>query len=163
MDEYVEDLRKQHGNQESVDDEVKKGDILKGTLEELDENLTEKEDGILNEEATLSIDHIMDEETQNKMLGMKAGDMIDIDPRKISGSNEAEMASLLGVEKEKLESVNSLFRFTLNDITRLKPAEMDEEFLKKWTLPEKSSTKKPFAKRLFRTLKKETIKKANVC
>jgi trigger factor len=131
VDEYVEDLRKQHGNQESVDDEVKKGDILKGTLEELDENLTEKEDGILNEEATLSIDHIMDEETQNKMLGMKAGDMIDIDPRKISGSNEAEMASLLGVEKEKLESVNSLFRFTLNDITRLKPAEMDEEFFKK--------------------------------
>ncbi|MDZ7775362.1 MAG: hypothetical protein U5L09_06965 [Bacteroidales bacterium] len=38
LEEYITNIKNQYGEQQSVDDEVKEKDIVKGTLTELDDN-----------------------------------------------------------------------------------------------------------------------------
>ncbi|MCF8304216.1 MAG: trigger factor [Bacteroidales bacterium] len=129
VDKTIENMRHRFG-ENTHPEESDKGDSLKGQFEELDENGDVKEDGIKNE-STILVDYIKDEDTQKKFIGLKVGDQVDFDPHKSSGDNLTEMGSLLGIEKEQAEKIESNFRFTLDEINRLIPAEVNEEFFKK--------------------------------
>jgi len=101
------------------------GDILNGGMQEMESEDQPKQDG---HQCTtgIFIDFIRDEETKNKLIGFKPGDSIVMDLLKAVES-EAEAASILKVKKEDLPAYGPLFRFTLDSITRLEPAEMNEE------------------------------------
>jgi len=128
VDKYLNEMRKRYGTFENTD-AVEDNDMVSGEFAELDESGNLKEGGIKND-SFIYLEHIAGEENKNKLLGLKAGDQVDLDPKKIA-RNEFEAAYFLGKKKDELDGINSLFRFTVKQISRNKIAELNEEFYKK--------------------------------
>lgn len=126
MDAY----KQNYGTYVSVEEEAKDTDLLKGTLVEMDGD-NEKENGQVIENAILMPSYIKDEETKNSFIGAKVGDSVVFNPRKAYDNNEAEIASLLQTTKENVADIHSDFRFDINEVTRYKEAEMNQELFDK--------------------------------
>ena len=126
MDAY----KQNYGTYVSVEEEAKDTDLLKGTLVEMDGD-NEKEDGQVIENAILMPSYIKDEKTKNSFIGAKVGDSVVFNPRKAYDNNEAEIASLLQTTKENVADIHSDFRFDINEVTRYKEAEMNQELFDK--------------------------------
>lgn len=128
VDETIQDIAKRNGKPISPD-VSEEGDVLFGKFEELDGDGNVLEDG-LKHESNLYIQYLKDEETKKKLTGAKAGDVADLDLVK-SVDNEAEMANMLGIKKEELVNYGKNFRFTIQRISRIEPAEINQELFKK--------------------------------
>ncbi len=128
IDETIADIRKRYGSfstPETSEDE----DVLFGEFAELDGDGNVIEGGLKNK-SNLYIQYVKDDETKKALIGIKAGDFVDIDLVK-SVENDTEMASMLGVKKEELEQYGKNFRFTVERVSRMQPAEMNEELYAK--------------------------------
>ncbi len=101
-------------------------DILKGKIEDVDEKGNQVPEGLFNENSTLAVDIIKDEEIKKNFIGKKENDSIDFDIRK-AFPNEIEIAGLLGKKKEETEGLEGIFRFTIREITRFYSAEINQE------------------------------------
>ncbi len=128
IQKYLDDIQKRNG-EHIHPDTVEDGDILKGNIVELDEDGKAKAEGVQNE-TSISVDFIKDKRLKKKMLEMKTGDDIQFNPLKAT-DNATETATMLGIEKEKAENLETDFEFTLNEITRHQPAELNEDLYKK--------------------------------
>ncbi|MDR0895490.1 MAG: trigger factor family protein [Prevotellaceae bacterium] len=95
-----------------------KEDMLKGTLIELDENGAEKEGGIRMEEVSMLPSYMKDDEQKLRFEGRKVGDTIVFNPAVAWKGNEAELASLFNMEKEKAVEIKSDFSYLIAGITR---------------------------------------------
>jgi trigger factor len=128
IDETIEDIRKRNGN--FINPETtEEGDVLFGEFAELDGDGAVIENGLKNK-SNIYIQYIKDEETKKELTGKKIGDSVDLDLVK-SVENDTEMATMLGVKKEELEQYGKNFRFTLERISRIEPAELNEELFAK--------------------------------
>jgi len=92
---------------------------------------TPKEGGLCVEEALLIPSYIKGKMEQKKILNAKTGDTIVFNPSKAFKGMEVEMASFLNIDKEAAKEVKSDFSFTINEISRLKLAEMNQELYDK--------------------------------
>jgi trigger factor len=101
-------------------------DILKGKIEAIGENGNARPDGPVNEEATLSIDIIKDEDIRKTFIGKNMKETVDFDIKK-AYPNDNEVAGLLKKKKEEVEELEGNFRFTIADISRFYPAEVNQE------------------------------------
>lgn len=127
--DYQENYRRRYGSFQPAD-AVEEKDMLKGSVEQLDEQGAAMEGGLANPEATLSVEMIKDEDIKKQFVGAKAGDIIDFDLKK-AYPNDAEVSSMLGVAKEQVAELSGNFRFTLASISRFAPAELNQEFYDK--------------------------------
>lgn len=121
----VEKLRRRYGrsiNAESVEDE----DMIMGTLTELNEDGTVKEGG-LSKPSYIILDKIEDESTRHLLIGKKPGDEVIIDPRKAYKDN-LTVSIYLGIKPEEVDQISHQFKLTIQSVSRLVPAEMDQEF-----------------------------------
>ena len=125
LDNQIQEIRHRHGVMSEVDI-TKEGDLVKGDLTELDETGEKKIDGIVNT-TTISLNYIKDEDARKKFIGIKKGDQVIFNPLKATG-NAVETASMLGIQKENTEKMNSDFSFSVNEISRLMPADLNENF-----------------------------------
>lgn len=128
IDETIADIRKRQGkftNPETSEDE----DLLYGSFAELDGDGNIIEDGLKNS-SNIYIQYIKDDKIKKSLIGLKAEDTIDIDLVK-AVENETEMASMLGVKKEELENYGKNYRFTVERVSRVEPAELNEELYTK--------------------------------
>lgn len=149
LDTYMESIRKQYGKRLSP--EVSEtGDALFGELVELESPGQEKENGHKNHSSLLT-EFVSDEESRKELIGMKVGDSVEIDILKAVG-NETEAASMIGVKKEELSQLNPLFRFTLESISRVEPAELNEELFAKALPGEEIKTEEAFRQRISEQL-----------
>lgn len=105
-------------------EEVKDGDVLKGTMTE------QKEGGIVKEDAVLNPAYMQDKKQQKLFKGAKLGDVITFDPMKAYGS-EVEVSSMLGISKEEAAQLSGDFTFELKGITRHVAAKIDAELFAK--------------------------------
>lgn len=129
VDETINDIRKRYGSMSTPESSESEDDVLFGEFAELDGDGHVIEDGLKNK-SNLYIQYVKDEETKKSLIGLKNGDTVDIDLLK-SVENDTEMASMLGVKKEELEQYGKNYRFTVERVSRMEPAEMNEEFYKK--------------------------------
>jgi trigger factor len=104
-------------------------DILFGEFVQLDAEGNELEGGIKHT-SKLAVDLVSDADVNRKLVGAKVGDVIVFNPLKATG-NAIEVSSMLGITKEVAEGLDSDFRFTINEISTMSPAEMNEEFFDK--------------------------------
>jgi len=128
IDKYVDDIRRRYGkitNPEIAEE----NDLLFGEFAELDSEGNILEGGILKN-SSIAIDRVKDEELKNKLIGAKKEDKIIVDPLKVSG-NAADVAAMLGIDKEKAESLTSNFRFTVFNISRMGLADLNSELYNK--------------------------------
>ena len=120
MDMYAD----RFGKQESVEGPVIDNDVVKGLLVE------NKEGGILVEEAVLSPRFMKDKTEKAKFSGINKGDAVKFNPKKAFES-ASEIASLLKITKEEAEKIDADFTFTLKEITRFTPGEINQELFDK--------------------------------
>lgn len=124
VDNYVDDIRRRNGKM--VNPEVSAaGDSLKGEFIELDadRNILDGGHSCTN---SLSTDQILDTNEKVRFAGLKVGDSIDFNPAKAI-ENVANLSILLDLNKEAAGLMQSNFRFTLQEISRMDPAQVDKE------------------------------------
>lgn len=111
-------------------EEVEEKDLVKGTVAEL-ENGTPKEGGVVVENAVLMPMYIKDEAEKAKFIGSKVNTVVVFNPNKAYEGAEAEIASFLHVEKEKVAELTGDFSFEIKEISRHKNAELNQELFDK--------------------------------
>lgn len=128
IDSYINDLRQRNGTFTQAES-VEEKDSLFGKFEELDADGNVLESGISNE-SRLLISAISDESTRGSFIGKKVGDSVDFNPVKSIG-NLTEVATMLGIDTKQAATIESDFRFTFTEITRVEPAELNAELFEK--------------------------------
>lgn len=129
LNKQVESYTANFGTYEKVD-EVEEKDLVKGTIAEL-ENGQPKEGGIVVENAVLMPLYIKNEEEKAKFIGAKTNSVVVFNVNKAFEGAEAEIASLLKIEKTKVAEMTADFSFEISEITRHKNAELNQELYDK--------------------------------
>jgi trigger factor len=153
LNKQIDAYKQNYGSYLKVEEESVETDLIKGTLTEV-ENGEDKENGKVIENAILMPSYIKDEASKAKFIGSKVGDNIIFNPKTAYNNNEAEVASLLQSTKEEIKDVNSDFRFEINEVTRYKEAELNQELFDR-VLGEGGAT----TEEEFRTKVKEQLEK----
>lgn len=120
IDQQVRMYASRGGSYQKADD-YQDNDMLKGDLRELD-----KENGIELSEALVMPTYIKDEDQKKLFEGSKLGDIITFNPRKAYQS-DAELASLLKVDKADLGFHTGDFTYQITEISRFTPADVNQE------------------------------------
>jgi trigger factor len=105
-------------------------DMLKGNIEALDDAGNVIPEGLSAENAALTISVIKDEDIKKEFTGKNVGDSVDFDLRKAL-PNDYEIAGILRKQKEEVAEINGRFRYTINEINRFIPAEVNKELFDK--------------------------------
>lgn len=134
VEKQLNQLRKQHGIQGQVEDAAQEEDILKLKAIELAGGGIPKPDG-MESEFSLMVSRIGNENVKAEVLGKSPGEsfranLLDLE----EGIDEAYARKYyLQIEEEDAEEValNDAWELTILEITRLKPADLDQEFFEK--------------------------------
>ena len=129
VNNQVQSYRANFGSYDKVE-EVEEADILKGTVAEL-ENGAPKEGGIVVEEVILRPSYLKNEEEKAKFIGAKVNTVVVFNPNKAYDGAEADIASLLKMDKENVAGIDADFSFEIKEILRHKDAELNQEFFDK--------------------------------
>lgn len=111
-------------------EEVEEKDMIKGLVAEL-ENGVPKEGGIVVEDAVLMASYLKDETEKAKFIGANNNTVIVFNPNKAYEGAEAEIASLLKVDKVAVAGITADFSFEIKEITRHKGAELNQDLFDK--------------------------------
>jgi len=130
----------------SVPSESGADDLIHADFVELDAAGNVVEAGI-RKSSSIMINTVKDEETKNKLIGLKIGDRLVVDPKKLS-ENEVDLAAMLGVNKENLSDISSKFELTIKELSHLKPAEINEELFDKVFGEGKVKTEEEFKEKI---------------
>jgi trigger factor len=128
VDKYISDVAKRYGKM-SNPEVAEADDMVFGKFEELDGEGNVKEGGI-NHSSVIIIDAVTDKKVQKSLVGAKANDTYEIDP-KIVSANPQDQAAAIGVDTTKLDTIISKFKFTVEKINKIIPAELDQELFDK--------------------------------
>ncbi len=128
VNKYVTDIAKRYGKVENVE-VSEETDLLNGDFVELDANGEILAGGIFKT-GSLFLDRVKDEATKKALIGIKKEDKVVLDAQKLS-ENATDLAALLGIDKEKAESLNCKLQFTVKGVSRLAAAEINQEFFSK--------------------------------
>ena len=96
------------------------GDMLKGTLTEC------VEEGIVVREAVMMPAYMKNDEQKALFANAKVNDVVTFNPFVAFDNNEAELASLLKVEKSEVAAHAGEFTFTISEITRFVASEINQ-------------------------------------
>ncbi len=116
--DYVDNYARRNG-EFVVADQSDEKDMLKGTI-------TSPDGTVINEEASLSVDMVKDEEIKKDFIGKKGGDSISFDIRK-AFPNDYEIAGLLKKQKDEAKELNGIYTITVREVSRFTPAENNQE------------------------------------
>ena len=129
-DEMVENQVKAYTQRNGKYDQVsayEDNDMLKGLIAELDENGNTKEGGIQVEGAVLMPSYMKNEEQKAIFANAKVNDVLVFNPNAAYDGHDAEIASLLKIEKEAAAEMKSNFSFQVEEITRFVPGDLNQE------------------------------------
>ena len=101
-------------------DSFENGDMLKGTLTE------SVEDGIVVRDAVMMPSYMKNDDQKALFVGAKVNDVVTFNPSVAFDNNEAELSSLLKVEKGEVAAHNGEFTFAVTEITRFVASELNQ-------------------------------------
>ena len=129
VDNYCTDIAKRYGKM-SNPEVSEKGDMVFCTISQLDVNGVLMENGISND-ATVSIDVIVDKKNQKKFIGLKKDDHLILNVVSVF-ENKTDLAAMLNISAEELTGlVSEEFQFTVKQVNRLAPSELNPELFAK--------------------------------
>ena len=126
IDNQVKMYTQRTGKYDKVD-AYEDNDMLKGLLAQLDEEGNTKEGGIQVEGAVMMPAYMKNDEQKAIFNGAKVNDVLVFNPAVAFDNNEAELSSLLKIKKEEVAGVKGNFSFQVEEITRMVPAELNQE------------------------------------
>ncbi len=128
VDKYISDVAKRYGKM-SNPEAAEADDMVFGKFEELDGTGNVKEGGI-SHSSVIIIEAVTDKKVQKSLVGAKANDTYEIDPKVVS-ANPQDQAAAIGVDASKLDGIISKFKFTVEKINKIIPAELNQELFDK--------------------------------
>ncbi len=128
VDKEIEEMQRRYGKV-SNPEKAEAEDIVFGEFAELDQEENVLSDGI-KKSSSVAINTIKNADLAKRFEGLKKEDTIILDPHDITG-NLADLGAMLGITKPQAESLSSKFRFTINNISRVELAELNQEFYHK--------------------------------
>ena len=141
MNETLDNVKKQFGN--VTNPEVsKEGDSFYGTFQEVD--------GTISNEALLDWDNIEKKE-QKKFIGIKPGDVVEFEVQKLVSDNH-DLMRLLDIGHDKAHDIKGKFTFTLKNINRTEPAEVNQELFDKVFGKDAVKSEKEFTDKIKQTV-----------
>lgn len=116
----IKDLRRRHGkvSEATVSEE---NDMLVGIFTEL------KKENPLQRQSSIYLEFVEDEAEKKKVIGLKVGDKVTVDPRKLV-KEDHDLAVMLGVKEEDLKKYASNFELEIKSIHRVELAEENQDF-----------------------------------
>ena len=126
VDSQVKAYTQRNGKYDKVS-AYEDNDMLKGLIAELDENGNTKEGGIQVEGAVLMPSYMKNDEQKAIFANAKVNDVLVFNPNTAYDGHEAEIASLLKIEKEAAAEMKSNFSFQVEEITRFVPGDLNQE------------------------------------
>ncbi|MDR1222833.1 MAG: trigger factor [Tannerella sp.] len=126
IEKQVDSYRKHYGSYDSVE-QVEADDLVKGIAVELEDGAP-KPGGLIVEDASLMPSYIKSKMEQEKFVGAQPGSIIVFNPYEANNGAEAEIAAFLRIDKAQATEMKNDFTFEIKEITRYKPAELNQEF-----------------------------------
>ena len=148
IDRQVDMFASRSGSYEKAES-YEDNDMLKGDLRELDEQGNTKEGGVTVEAATIMPNYIKNEAQKALFNGAKLG---DINPSEAYES-EAEIASLLKVERDRVKDFKGNFSYQITDIQRYKKHPVDQELFDQMFGKDTVKDEKAFREKIAEGLK----------
>jgi len=154
VDENIKGLQKRYGttiNPETAEE----NDILKGEIIELDENGEIKENGVKNYTSIMPA-YIKLKTVKSKFIGAKKGKEIKFNPLNAI-KNNTEVSSMLGIKNSEDKAMNSDYKFTVETIERILPAEINKDLFKKVFPNDNIETEEEFTELVKKDLSKSFV------
>lgn len=126
LEHYTTDTTKRYGSMTHPEKSAKT-DLIMGDFTQLDAEGNVLKGGIKHS-ASVALDVITDKKAQKALIGRMQGDEVVI---KISNKFSSDLSHMLNISKEQAQELNSDFRFTVKSISRMTPAEMNQELFDK--------------------------------
>ena len=128
IDQQIEMLASRAGHYDKAQEfDPEKRDMLKGDIRELDANGNTLEGGITVEGAVLMPQYIKVEDQKKLFDGCKLGDIITFNPRKAYPEGDAEISSLLKIDRKEVAEHTGDFSYQITEISRFVNAENNKE------------------------------------
>ena len=142
-------------------EEYADGDVVKGDLRELDDKGNTKENGLTVEGAMVMPEYIKAAAQKKLFKWAKVGDIITFNPRKAYKERDAELASLLKIEKDKVADYESDFSYQITSIQRFKNHAVDQELFDQTFGKDQVKDEKEFREKIAEGLKKQLEKESD--
>ncbi len=127
LEDHLKDVTERNG--ELADEtETAKDRLIMGEFVELEEDGEVKPAGIFTGVNFRLLEQ--DEETLEKLSGLRIGDKVVVDPRKAFAS-DARLAKAFGIDKASVTALHPHFQLTVKEIKWMKPAELNQELFDK--------------------------------
>ncbi len=129
VDGYCNDIAKRYGKMSNPESSVE-GDLIFCTIEQLDVDGNVMANGIKND-ATVAMDYIADKKIKKQFVGVKTDDLITVNVMK-AFTNHSDLGAMLNVDHSAIHNLTSEeFQFTVKNVNRLEPAELNVELFDK--------------------------------
>ncbi len=123
VEESVNEVAKKFGELKPVE-KASNDELIKGNLKE------DIEDGVIVEEASMSLDMMKDEKQKKLFAGKKVGDKVIFDIKK-SFPNDTELAAMLKIEKDQVQDVSDNFEIEIMEVLKFEKHEVNQELFDK--------------------------------
>lgn len=151
IQEELAQLTKRYGSV-SEPEAINDTDLVIGEFIYSDETVENSEP----KQTSVFVDLIIDKKLKKQFVGKKSGEVISFDVKKAFNDNK-HIAKVLNIKEEEIEAAKSEIVFTVKNISRLTPSEMNEDLFKK-AFPEKEiKTEAEFKATIKETIEKEFI------
>jgi trigger factor len=158
VNKMIESFASQFGSLRN-DFEVIEGDneMIKADVAQLDENGEVLENGIQVENAMFSLMQIKNEETIELLKTLKKGDTTNLDIKK-AVEHESDLSHLLSIAKEDVEALTPMFKFTVKEISKHVPSEINEDLFKKVFADDEIKTEEEFRAKVKEQQEEKLVK-----
>lgn len=146
VNSYCIDIAKRYGKMSNPEVSIK-GDLIYCSIEQLNDDGKLLNGGIKND-ATVSMDYISEAKIMRKFIGLKKGDVLTLNIMQ-AFTNPTDLAAMLNIDHSNIDSLDSEdFQFTVKNINRLEPAQLDIELFDKVYGKGSVKTEKEFKERV---------------
>ncbi len=121
LDEELKNIQTRYGKVTTIEEATEHSNVTGTFVNE------EKE---INKKATFLVNDLKGKKNEKKFIGAKVGDVIALETKKLF-EDDNKLVQILGVSNEEIKDLDITVIFTIEDITKTLPADLDKELFEK--------------------------------
>ena len=159
VDRQVQMYRQRGGRYDKVDS-YEDNDMLKGDIAELDITGEKLEDGLVAEDVVMLPKYFKNDDQKKIVEKVKLNDTVVFNPSKAYDS-DTEIAALLKIDKELVKDHTGDFAFTVKEISRYVPGDLNEDLFKEVFPNDEIKTPEEFTAKIKQQIEDRYVKDAD--
>ncbi len=121
IDKEVENIQSRYGKVETLAEAEEHSNVT-GTFF--------NEEKAIDKKSTIFVNNLKGKKNEKKFIGAKVGDVIELETKKLF-EKDHQLQAALGISKDDAEDLDIKVTFTIEEITKTEPAELDQELFDK--------------------------------